>query len=99
MVIEKALDGAQPYFTIVPAVPGRFEVHETALVFVPGQLFPGTTYRVTLRSGLGVRGGGPALANDVTFSFTTAGNGNGEETLFPGGPYEFSTKDPPLISF
>ena len=98
MLSHQDVGDAQPYWTITPAVPGRFEVHETALVFVPGQLLPGTTYRVTLRSGLGVRGGGPALASDVTFAFTTAGRSGGGEAFVPSGPYEFSTTDPPLLS-
>ena len=91
---------AQPYFSIAPAVAGLFEVHKDTLVFVPTQqLLPGTSYRVTLSRRFAVRGGGPSLANDVSFSFSTAGVREQQQAglLILAAATEFSTKDAPAF--
>ena len=69
-------DGAAdmaPYFSISPAVSGRFERHGRAQVFVPVGLAASTLYTVTVRHGLPVSGTELTLERDVTFRFETAG--------------------------
>ena len=62
-----------PFFTIVPAVSGRFEQHGRTQVFVPAALRAATLYTVTVRHGLPVSGTELTLERDVTFRFETAG--------------------------
>jgi hypothetical protein len=64
-------------FSISPAVEGRFERSGRTQVFVPDRLAPQTIYTVTLRRGLGRDGGDVTLEQDVTFRFSTAGEGDG----------------------
>jgi len=61
-----------PLFSISPEVPGRFEQHGRAWVFVPGrQLAWATVYTVTVRRGVPLGGSDQTLAEDVTFAFET----------------------------
>jgi hypothetical protein len=62
-----------PFFTISPAVGGRFERHGRTQVFVPTGLRVATLYTVTVRHGLPVSGTELTLEQDVTFRFETAG--------------------------
>lgn len=69
-------DGAAdmaPFFSISPAVDGRFERNGRTQVFVPFGLQPATVYTVTVRHGLPVSGTELVLERDVTFRFETAG--------------------------
>jgi hypothetical protein len=69
-------DGAAdmaPYFTISPAVEGRFERHGRTQVFVPTGLQPATIYTVTVRHGLPLSGTELTLEQDETFRFETTG--------------------------
>src|SRR6266478_51147 len=56
------LGNPQSYFSIEPSVSGRFETHKNTLVFIPAQLRPATTYRVSVSKGFGVQWIGPGLA-------------------------------------
>ena len=61
-----------PFFSISPEVPGRFEQHGRAWVFVPDRpLAWATVYTVTTRRGVPLGGSDQALAEDVTFAFET----------------------------
>jgi hypothetical protein len=78
-----------PYFAISPAVPGRFEQHGRAWVFVPGaRLAWGTVYTVTVRRGVQLTGSDQALAEDQVFAFET-----GPKPV--GGPEASPTPEPP----
>lgn len=69
-------DGAadiQPYFSIEPAVDGRFEHHGRTQVFVPSGLMERALYTVTVRHGLPLTGTDLRLERDVRFRFETAG--------------------------
>ena len=60
------------YFEITPSVPGRFERHKKAAVFVPtSNLKEGTIYTVRIKKGIKVSGTENALQNDLVFSFET----------------------------
>ncbi len=68
------------WFSIEPAVPGRFEVHARTGVFVPTQpLAPSAVYRVTIAAGVTLTGSDQVLEAPVTFAFETAAPG-GRET-------------------
>ncbi len=61
-----------PFFSIQPAVNGRFEVHERSLVFVPEKpLAYGQVYTVTLKQGLKLKGSDNALPQDLVIKFET----------------------------
>ena len=87
------------YFSIEPSVSGRFETHKNTLVFIPSQLRPAATYRVSVSKGFGVQLIGPGLADDFSMSFTTAAirQATPPGIILPDGPFEFPTKDPPVI--
>src|SRR5437899_1018848 len=93
------LGNPQSYFSIEPSDSGRFERHKNTLVFIPAQLQPATTYRVSVSKGFGVRWIGPGLADDFGISFTTAAvhQATPPKVVVPNGPFEFPTKDPPVI--
>ena len=61
------------YFSISPAVKGRFERNGRTQVFVPSGLRAHTLYTVTIRHGLPIKGTDLALEQDVRFRFETAG--------------------------
>ena len=61
------------YFSISPAVKGRFERNGRTQVFVPNGLRRATLYTVTIRHGLPVQGTDLTLEKDVRFRFETAG--------------------------
>lgn len=62
-----------PYFSISPAVSGRFERHGRTQVFVPDHLAPATLYTVTVRAGLPRTGTDLRLEQDVVVAFETSG--------------------------
>jgi hypothetical protein len=70
---EGAADIA-PYFSIDPAVPGRFERHGLTQVFVPDHLDAATLYTATLRAGLPRTGTDLTLEHDVVVRFETTGS-------------------------
>lgn len=84
---------AEDNFTISPEIPGKFEVHNKTLVFVPKKNFDlKTVYTVTVGKGLAGESG-DSLGEDFTFSFMTTGNDDGtycytsrgvSETFLPG---------------
>ncbi len=74
---------AAPFFTITPAVKGRFEVRGRTLTFVPTEaLKPGTRYDVVLRKGFGIKGSDLALQEDVELRFETTSS----DAVQPGQP-------------
>jgi hypothetical protein len=66
------------FFTIQPAVAGRFERVDRTVIFLPDRpLVAGTVYRVTIKKGFGVEGDKQAqLAEEVSYTFQV---GPGEE--------------------
>ncbi len=61
------------FFSISPAVTGRFERRGRTQVFVPDALTEATLYTVTISAGLGRPGTELALASDYVFRFETEG--------------------------
>lgn len=60
------------FFTITPAVEGRFERHKKTVAFVPkNPLEPGTVYTVTVKQGLTQTDSDGKLTEDFTFAFET----------------------------
>jgi len=78
-----------PFFAIEPAVPGRFEVHNRSLTFVPLELLKyGQVYTVTLKKGFSVKDTQNALAQDFVMRFETVaapkpGDSIGKPVLTP----------------
>ncbi|MBI2780262.1 MAG: Ig-like domain-containing protein [Chloroflexi bacterium] len=68
---EGAADIA-PFFSIDPAVTGRFERHGRTQAFVPSKLDPATVYTVTIKAGVARTGTDLKLEQDVVFRFETA---------------------------
>lgn len=62
----------QSAFSIDPSVPGRFEIHQTAVVFIPEKLQPQTLYTVTLKSGTSLKDKSQVIDKDFTFQFETS---------------------------
>lgn len=96
-------DGAAdmaPYFTISPAVQGRFERHGRTQVFVPTGLRAATVYTVKVRHGLPVSGTELSLERDVTFRFETAGPSQAPAVHFRFGRavMEASPTDRPIVA-
>jgi hypothetical protein len=60
------------FFSISPAVKGRFERHDRTQVFVPTGLRRATLYTVTIRHGVPIQGTDLSLERDVRFRFETA---------------------------
>lgn len=63
------------YFSVEPAVDGRFQYMKEKVAFLPnggseGQWASETTYTVTIKAGLPEKDGKGTLAKDVTFTFT-----------------------------
>lgn len=87
------ISSAEDNFTISPPVPGRFEVHNKTLVFVPNEDFAlKTVYTVTVGKGL-TGESGDTLGEDFTFSFKTEADSSDSycytsrgvsETFLPG---------------
>jgi hypothetical protein len=69
---EGAADIAD-YFSISPAVKGRFERHGRTQVFVPDSLAARTLYTVTIKAGLPRSGTDLKLETDVVARFETGG--------------------------
>jgi hypothetical protein len=62
----------QKHFSILPAVPGRFERHGRTMVYVPTQeLAYGTVYTVSVMKGFGPVDSDRVLAEHVQFQFET----------------------------
>ena len=60
------------FFEIQPKTGGRFEVHKKTVVFVPDKLENGTIYTVSIKKGIGLKGGNDKLESDYVFRFQTA---------------------------
>ena len=91
----------EKYFTISPAVKGRFEKHKKTLVFVPQQLTPETLYTVTLQKGLPLSGSEEVLAEDYGFIFETQVKEKKEVKFrweMTNLPTEFTTCEEPFFS-
>lgn len=69
---EDAAD-IRSYFSIEPAVEGRFERHGRTQVFVPSSLKASTLYTVTIKAGVPRTGTDLKLERDVVFRFETTG--------------------------
>jgi hypothetical protein len=61
------------YFSIEPAVKGKFEKYSDRFVFVPENLASSTIYKVIVKKELKAGGSDDQLADDYVFSFETAG--------------------------
>lgn len=87
------------YFSIAPAVNGRFERHGRSQVFVPAGLRQATLYTVTVRHGLPVQGTDLTLEKDVRFRFETAAATAAPSARFHVGRdvLETSPADRPVI--
>ena len=107
---QDGVDDVSPYFSISPEVPGRFEQHGRAWVFVPkAALAPATVYAVTIRHGVPLAGSDQALAEDLTFAFETrpkpsavAGPTPKPEPWFPDPARDVVEVDPgqaPVLGF
>ena len=59
------------FFEIQPKTGGRFEVHKKTVVFVPDKLENGTVYTISLKKGIGLKGGSDKLESDYVFRFQT----------------------------
>lgn len=92
-----------PFFSITPAVEGRFERHNRVLAFVPkSPLQPGTVYTVTLKQGMGQTAGDGKLSADYTFTFETqpeggGSNGYANNLLITDAVAEFTTGQAPYF--
>ena len=65
-------DDADKYFSISPAVKGRFEHHQRILSFIPeGGLKEATLYTVTFKSGLELKDTDQKINEDYVFQFET----------------------------
>ena len=72
---QEKVAGLADFFSISPAVEGRFERHGRTQVFVPsGRLAERTLYTVTIRAGLPRVGTDLTLESDVVFRFETNGS-------------------------
>lgn len=87
------------YFSIAPAVNGRFERHGRSQVFVPAGLRQATLYTVTVRHGLPIQGTDLTLEKDVRFRFETAAATAAPSVQFHVGRdvLETSPTDRPVI--
>ncbi|MFA6429937.1 MAG: Ig-like domain-containing protein [Patescibacteria group bacterium] len=66
-------DEPAAFFSIVPAVKGKFETHGRTLVFVPAKpLSKGVRYEVTLKKAFGIKNSDQTLPKDVKVRFETA---------------------------
>lgn len=87
-----------PFFSIQPAVTGRFERHGRTQVFVPSRLEPGTVYTVTIKAGLGRTRTDLKLERDVVFHFETAFTGGSPMRWIVGRDViETSPSEAPVI--
>lgn len=67
-----SLDAAKDYFSISPAIKGRFSSNETTLYYIPTDGFqPNVRYTVTLKAGFPAENG-ETLDEDCVFSFRTS---------------------------
>lgn len=91
-----------PYFTISPAVAGRFERHKKTVSFVPASpLEPGAIYTITLKKGLRRTGGEGELTEDTTFSFETQDpevEAKRSDFYIPTSLTEFPVNDRPVFA-
>lgn len=86
------------YFSIEPAVAGRFERHGRTQVFIPSTLEPRTLYTVTVRAGLPRTGTDLRLEQPVTFRFETAGERPAVVRWIVGrDALEASPSEPPVL--
>ncbi len=98
---HKDVENAEENFSISPEVKGRFEWHGKVLVFVPEKLEKGTIYTVTLKKGIGLKGSGETLAEDLSFRFQTEMPNNGSNKLnysFSDIVYSFTPRETPALS-
>ncbi|HEX7473858.1 MAG TPA: Ig-like domain-containing protein [Candidatus Limnocylindrales bacterium] len=96
---DAAADMAR-FFTISPAVDGRFERRGRTQVFVPTGLRAATLYTVRIRHGLPLSGTELSLERDVTFRFETAGPDQAPAVRFRFGRavIEASPTDRPIVA-
>ncbi|MBP1706240.1 MAG: alpha-2-macroglobulin domain protein, partial [Chloroflexi bacterium] len=78
---QDGVGSIKPFFSITPAVHGRFEQHGRTQVFVPDELKRATVYTVTIRRGVARTGSEVRLERDVRFQFETAGPETGEQRV------------------
>ncbi len=86
------------FFTITPAISGRFERHKRTISFIPKSFVPGTLYTVKLKKGLKLKGTSEVLKNDFSFQFETASpNDSSQQLNLSKKFYEFSPADIPAF--
>ncbi|OPL08600.1 MAG: hypothetical protein AVO33_10265 [delta proteobacterium ML8_F1] len=68
----KDLENFEESLEIEPEVAGSFSSNGYSQIFIPEELQPRTTYRVSLDSNLKVSGSDITLGDDYSFTFTTA---------------------------
>ena len=94
------------FFSISPAVEGRFIQRGTLTVFMPtNPLAAGQVYTVTISAGIGLPYSDEVLTDDIVFAFETANEGvaqqnhNRDSIQFGTNYVEFPSFEPPSISF
>ncbi|MCD7989971.1 MAG: Ig-like domain-containing protein, partial [Klebsiella quasipneumoniae] len=91
------------YFSISPAVKGKFEYHKNTAVFVPKALEYETMYTVTLQGGITRDGTEETITEDTVFSFETQAEQetdtvhSWEMLRFPSSYADFGTTQPPSM--
>ena len=92
-------DGMDAFFTIAPAVSGRFEVHGRVVAFIPtAHLHALRLYTLTVRLGLPLPGTGQVLQNDVIAQFETSGTAAQAARLYvPVKLADTGTRDAPAV--
>ena len=84
------------YFSIVPAVTGKYELHGKKMVFLPAEdLVSGTVYEVTMREGF-PRSTGETLPNTVTSTFKVSYNDS--SGVYIPSPGMYWSEYEPIIS-
>lgn len=94
----------ESYFSISPAVEGRFEVHKDTAVFIPEKLDYATVYTVTVRAGVKLEGTEEQLDKDFVFAFETEGEPGRPDSerrtmAFYDSYIELPSTEPPKVGF
>ena len=92
-------DAMRAFFSITPAVAGRFEVHGRVVAFVPtAHLHALRLYTLTVRHGLPLPGTGQVLQKDVVAQFETGGTAAQATRMYiPVKLADAGTRDAPAV--
>ncbi len=70
---REQIENPEKYFSITPAVTGKYEVHNDTVLFVPTKpLAEKTIYTVTVAKGLTAKNSSENLATEIVFAFETS---------------------------